>query len=228
MRSDFAGGRHGLHVRSVATARRERDVPVVSQPSAAAELCRKSRVVRVVAVLMDADEHDVVALPKGLLRAVAVVHVPIDDHDPLHPEHFHRMHGCDRNVVDQTEAPSSIPLCVMAWWSYQAVGVCNLPLPNGLDSGVQPSSSQEGNAKRPCVERCAVAAISSSIVALSFEPFDVVVSVEPLHVLDGSWDWCDANELPQEIRDLKQRVDSAFAFWGLDMRNRLEELNDLA
>ena len=62
-------------------------------------------------------------LPKAVLRAVAMMHVPIDDQHPLEPQGLCgncRGHG---HVVEQAEAHGRVCQCVMSWRADQAQGI---------------------------------------------------------------------------------------------------------
>src|SRR5258707_4313249 len=58
-----------------------------------------------------------------MLRAVAMVHVPIDQSDPAGTVPAHRVAHGDRAVVEHAEAEAVISFSVMAGWSHEAIGI---------------------------------------------------------------------------------------------------------
>ncbi len=58
--------------------------------------------------------HDVAALVEGVLRAVAVVEVIIDDEDPAQAMPAEEVLGADRGIVEEAEAHGPRGLGVMA------------------------------------------------------------------------------------------------------------------
>ena len=67
---------------------------------------------------MQRDEKHVGIIDEGLLRAVSVVNVPIDDGHPFDPARA-RMARRERNVVEQAKPHPSIRTSVMPWRSQQ-------------------------------------------------------------------------------------------------------------
>ncbi len=60
-----------------------------------------------------AEQHGRI-VPEDVLRAVAVMHVPVDDRDPLGPVNLLRMARRDRDRVEETEAHGLVLLGVMS------------------------------------------------------------------------------------------------------------------
>ncbi len=103
----------GGEVLGVAHAAAPRHVDGVAAAGSAADLREGTRA-RVERGLVRREVEDRGVLPEGVLRAVAVVEVPVDDEDPLgRPGELERARR-DRDVVEEAESHGTARLRVMA------------------------------------------------------------------------------------------------------------------
>jgi hypothetical protein len=97
-----------------------------------------------------AKKHTRVA-PKDLLRAVAVVSIPINNRDALRPMRLLSMSGCNRGVVEKAEPHSFGPLRMVAGRAHSREGVADLTghhLVDGLGCGASRSQRRIQRARR--------------------------------------------------------------------------------
>lgn len=66
------------------------------------------------AALVNGEEKDGGIVLEEVLRAVAVMHVPVEDHNLLQAEHVLRVTGGYGNVVEEAEAHGLVVLGVVA------------------------------------------------------------------------------------------------------------------
>ena len=118
----------GGEIGAGAGARRQRNVEVVAGAGAGAVLLDPAGVQRKEPILMDRHGEHRRVLVEGLLRAVAVMHVPIDRGDAPEPVRRARMQGGDRDIAEQAEAQSAVALGMVAGRADQRVGVAHLAL----------------------------------------------------------------------------------------------------
>ena len=71
---------------------------------------------------MDGEKADLRVSPEGGLRAVAVMHVPIDDEHVVEPQLAGRGSGPDGDVVEQAKAHCRVFECVVSGRTHQAQG----------------------------------------------------------------------------------------------------------
>src|SRR3954451_14503986 len=112
--------------------------PFGSRPSARIERHLVSR----------AKEHARVA-PEDLLRAVAVVHIPVDNGDALRAVRLLSVPGCNRSVVEEAKAHGFGPLRMVAGRAHRREGVADLTghyLVDGLGCG---ASGSQRRIQRP-------------------------------------------------------------------------------
>ena len=86
--------------------------------------------------------EDLPILVKNLLGAVAVMEIPVDDQDPLHPVPGQGMPGADGNVVKDAEPRRLRRLGVVARRPDQGKGVVRLPGNHAVD-GVHDPAGRE-------------------------------------------------------------------------------------
>ena len=75
---------------------------------------------------MSAEEEHTAVLIKDVLRAVAVMHVPIDDEHLVRAVFALGVAGADTDAVEQAEAHALIRSGVMAWRAHSAKSVVHL------------------------------------------------------------------------------------------------------
>ena len=69
-------------------------------------------------------EHTRIRL-EGVLRAVAVVNIPVDDEDSFQVVNLLKMAGSNGHIIKQTKAQGGVSLGMMARRSHQAKGISN-------------------------------------------------------------------------------------------------------
>ena len=85
--------------------------------------------------LMRAEEqHGAIGI-KNVLRAVAVVYVPVRDQNAFRPVGALRMAGGDRHAIKEAEAHTARGAGVVPGWANDAECVAHLPGEDGVDSG---------------------------------------------------------------------------------------------
>src|SRR6476646_10053801 len=113
---------HSLYVVVVAGALRQWNVQICAQARARAPFLRISPYIRIVedGVGMDRNRENVGAFVEDALRAIAVMHVDIEDRDPLVLQLKLSRRHC--TVVEKAESARKIAIGVMTWWPAQRVG----------------------------------------------------------------------------------------------------------
>jgi hypothetical protein len=110
-------------VGAVAAAGRQRHVQVRVGGGARARHLEEARIDRVVAVLMHGDRQHRRVLEEGEFRAVAVVHVPVDDRDPVQAMHALGVVDAEHGVSKHAVAAAAIGLGVVTRRAHERVGV---------------------------------------------------------------------------------------------------------
>jgi len=82
---------------------------------------------------------------KKVLSAIAVVHVPVDDGDPLQAILFQEIKGAQGNIVEETEAQSLGAFGVVAGRSHRTEGVLDSAVHDVFDRGKHAAHRQQGN-----------------------------------------------------------------------------------
>src|ERR1700680_2106369 len=90
---------------------------------------------------------------KGILRAVAVMHVPVHDHHTFQAKGITRMVRRNNSIVEDAEAHGAITHSVMPRWSQQRVSIVHLALHNGLHSVHGPTRGKDRRVERASTER---------------------------------------------------------------------------
>ena len=72
--------------------------------------------------------QNLVCVIKTVLGAVAVVQIPVNNHDPFHAEFLHGPAGTNGHVIEQAEPHGLIQFCMMTRRAHRAERVVNLPL----------------------------------------------------------------------------------------------------
>jgi len=98
-----------------------------------------------VPVLVEGDAEHIRIVPEDLLGAVAVVHIGIDDGNPLVAVPGPKIIDQDRHVVDVAEAPVAVhhPHAVVAWRPDQGEAIPDLPPLEGIGQGEGAARSDE-------------------------------------------------------------------------------------
>ncbi len=71
-------------------------------------------------------------IPEDVLRAIAVMHIPIDDGDALRAVGALGMARGDGNIVEKTEAHGPVLLGMVAGWSHGDKGILGLAAHHGI------------------------------------------------------------------------------------------------
>ena len=89
---------------------------------------------RVPRPLMHADEANAGILLHQLLRAIAVVHVPVNDQYTLGTMLLSRVVRADADVAEETETHRRAASCVVARWTHGAEAAQHRPIEGEVDS----------------------------------------------------------------------------------------------
>src|ERR1700691_3417317 len=117
---------HGINVRLVAASGQQRNVEIVTSPSASPANLRPSAPRWKAMLLMDGDRQNVRPRKEYLLRAIAVMHVPVDDSDTRELVLGDCRLDGDRGVIEETEAQRTCRSAMVAGRSGERVGVAFL------------------------------------------------------------------------------------------------------
>src|SRR5260370_13489914 len=105
---------------------------------------------------MQGDEEYARVLIEGILRPVAMMHVPVDDHDPLQSKYVAGVVGSDHGIVKYTEAHGLIPGGMMPGGSQQGIGVAHLTFHHRVNRVHRATCCIQGCFKRARAEHCLV------------------------------------------------------------------------
>ena len=98
---------------------------------------------------MDGREQDVVGRVEGVVGAVAVMDVPIDDEDPLGAVRRGRPPGCDRDVVEEAEAHRARRLGVVPRRAQRGDPASSLATEQGIDQRRRAAGGVQCRLERP-------------------------------------------------------------------------------
>eukprot|EP00193_Tetraselmis_chui_P010882 CAMPEP_0177786792 /NCGR_PEP_ID=MMETSP0491_2-20121128/21119_1 /TAXON_ID=63592 /ORGANISM="Tetraselmis chuii, Strain PLY429" /LENGTH=191 /DNA_ID=CAMNT_0019308041 /DNA_START=108 /DNA_END=683 /DNA_ORIENTATION=+ len=147
------------------TPGRQRYVYMEPLPCARAVLRQRAAMVGVQSVLVHRDRQNAVVLVKGLLRAVAVVHIVVDDRDSRQTANLPRVHGRQHNIVEDAEPPAAVPLRVVPGRTAQHVGIVHLPAQHSVYRGYAAAHRQHRNLKAARAKHSTLPRIPSTGVA---------------------------------------------------------------
>ncbi len=84
---------------------------------------------------MCAEEQDLAVLIENILRAVAVMDIPIDDEHAFGRMFVARISSGDGHVIEQTKAHAYCSAGVVAWRANDAEGILHFARKDGIDCG---------------------------------------------------------------------------------------------
>ena len=194
----------------------ERHVDRVSPATTLAGL-HQGAAARVERVLVDrAVEH--LRLPgEAVLGAVAVVHVPVDDHHPFVAQSLARPAGADGHVVEQAEAHGLVTLRMVPGWPDQAETVVDLAAIEPLDA----IDHRSGGTQRRAVGRVRGARIGiqveSGVGGGGSHLPDVFAAVVALHGGNRRAGKIGKDELPGNLGPVQFAIERAQPFRRLQV-----------
>src|SRR5690242_10258594 len=95
---------------------RERYVDSKAQALSFAHLLKESGVSRKEILLMEVDEKDSIVFVEGILSAVSVMDIPIQNQNAIDSQ-FNCLFCCNRNVVENAKTHSFIGWSMMSGWA---------------------------------------------------------------------------------------------------------------
>ncbi len=98
-------------------------------------------------------QHDARIVVEGVLRAVAVVHVEVEDRDALRAMRLDRVHGADGDVVEDAEAHRARRRRVMPGRAHRAERGARLAVHHRVGGRHDGARRAQGRGKRACVHR---------------------------------------------------------------------------
>src|SRR6516165_2730697 len=107
------------HILRISAARRKGDIDRVSFARVPPHLINGARS-RIIGKLMGGNKQYRRILVKGLLRSIAVMDTPVNNHDPLGAIGILQMISADRDSLEQAEPHSTISQRVMPWRAHQS------------------------------------------------------------------------------------------------------------
>ena len=93
---------------------------------------------------MGAEEEDGRILLETMLRAVAVMNVPVHDEDTRQPMFFLDVTSGDGHIVEQAKAHRPRGFSMMAGWPHRAKDVFDFSAHNGVNRRQRSPSGQKG------------------------------------------------------------------------------------
>ncbi len=171
---------------------------------------------------------------EGLLRAVAMMNVPVDHGHPTEPVRLPGLHEGDRHIGEQAKAEAAVTLGMMAGRSHQGIAVAHPARQDGVDDGARAADRQRGDVEAPRPERREMAGVAAPVRAQRLDARDVVARVEEREiVLAGRRSGQDRQTIEQ-ARHFQKIAEAAFrggilgVFARLDRQARREQRRRVA
>ena len=165
-------GEHGF----VAAAFGQRDVEIEPFALARAGVFRRAARARVKRILVRGKIKYRRILVSHHLRPVAVVHVPIDDHDALDAVFFPRVTRGDGCVAEKTKSLGRLGHGVVSGRTHRGEGISRAPVHHGVDRGERGADRAHSCVPRSRGDRAVwtVAHESLAVPAGGAQSFDVI------------------------------------------------------
>ena len=141
--------------------------------------------------------------PEDRLRAVAVVHVPVDDGDASDPAHRLCVPDSDSDVREEAEPHPQLRQRVVAGWPNEGVGVVDCALENAVNSGDRAPGCEARDLEGAVPERRLAAGIAAVTPRELADPLDVLGGVNAAQLLDG----CLPRRQPNEALGHSGRIE---------------------
>ena len=189
-------------------AGRQRDVDVVAVARVLARLVQIARFAREPAILVDRHRQHIVAVVERLLRAVAVMHIPVERGDPRQPAVGQRVHRGDRDIAEDAEAAPAVALRVVPRRAHQRVGVVHLVVEHRVDGGDRPARREQRDLVAAVAERRALARVAPVRLAHPPDRLDVLGRVKAGDLLVVGRARLERRQLVGELRVFEQVVEA--------------------
>ncbi len=190
-------------VAAVAGARRERNVDAVAGARALAGVLDQPRAGREEPVLVQGDRQHAGVVVEGVLGAVAVVDVPVDDRDPLEAVDGAHVLDRDRDVGEDAEAAAFVALGVVAGRPVQRVGVVDVAVPDRLDRLDHAARRERADAVAAGAEGRQFAAVAAAFLAFALDPREVLGGVDAEDLLLGRLAPVERGHLAEQAGDVE-------------------------
>ena len=141
---------------------------------------------------------------EGVLGAVAVVDVPVDDQDALDAVGSLGVAGGDDDVVEDAEAHAEVGDGMVAGRADVGEDPRRPAGDGGIDRGHAGAGGQQGDLVRVGRDRRALTGIAAASRAKGFDPSDVLAGVIHRQVIDGGRVCLDADELLSQPGEIDQ------------------------
>ena len=196
-------------IRIVAAAREQRHVQVRADACAFAAVVGAAVAGREAAILVQRNRQRVRIVVVDRLRAVAVVHVPVDHRDAL--DAVFRTGGLDRDrdVRQQAEAHRAIAQAMMAGRPRQREGVRRTFAEDRIDGRDRESGRQRGDLVAALAERREIAEVAAVRVAECAERVEIVRGMNAQQVGGRGRLGAAQVELCGQARGLHERQEAA-------------------
>ena len=165
------------------TAWRQRDIDVSAQACTPAAILLAAVTGRVAAVLVQGNRQHIGSFFEDRLRAVAVVHIPVDHGDFAQP--VAGLGGLDGNgdVGEKAKAHGAVCQAVMPRWPRQRIGVVHLALEHRVHGGQGQTGGQLRDLIAARSYRCLGAKLTAAGIAQCLETLQVITAVDAQQVL---------------------------------------------
>jgi hypothetical protein len=228
-RNDQALEGREVGARAAAGRQRHVDVKALAAPLAAA-----AAVTREQAVLVQGDHQCVRVLVEGLLRAVAMMHVPVDNGDAADFVGRPRLHDGDWHVREQAEPQALVALRMLSGRPDERVAVFDPPPRGGVDNGRGSARGEQRDVVAAGTEGGEVARVAAAIGAESFDALDIGAGVKQAEVFVRERQRGDGREVVEQPRNFDEVAEAALGGGVLgvlarfDRQPRREERRDVA
>ncbi len=105
-------------------------------------------------ILVRAEKQNRGIVVERMLRAVPMVHIPIDDHDAFQSMLLLKIPRGDGHVIEQAEPHGPIPLRMVSGRPYRAEGILHPPRHDGIRRGQRAAGRQIGRRQGARRHRC--------------------------------------------------------------------------
>ena len=173
---------HGIEIGAVARAGRQRNVDVVALAVALAVFFHEAAVRRVELALVHRDHQRLRIVVEGLLRAVAVVHVPVQEGDTAEAEIPAQPLCRDDAVAEDAEPAAEIRFRMVARRAVQHIGVVDATVHDRPPRGDAAAGRLQGDVVAARAERRQLAGIAAAVGAHLGDAVHVIRRVEQQNV----------------------------------------------
>src|SRR6185312_1806497 len=164
---------------------------------------------------MQGDRQDARVVVEGVLGAVAVVDVPVDDRDPLEAVDGAHVLDRDRDVGEDAEAAPFVALGVVAGRPVQRVGVVDVAVPDRLDRLDHPARRERADAVAAGAEGRQFATVAAAFGAFALDPLEVGGGVDAEDLLLGRLPPRQLDRLAEQAGDVEQVAQATLGRWAL-------------